>query len=379
MWWVASLGGALVVITGALPLHDATSVTARIAPVLLFLVAVTVVAELADDAGVFDAAAHRAARAAGGSVRRLFLLVVVLATVTTVLLSLDTTAVSLTPVVLATAIQLDLPVLPFAMVTVWLANTASLLLPVSNLTNLLALRRLDLTSLGFAARMWLPAAVAVAVTVVLLGITYRASLRGRFTVGAAVAVADRTLLAVCVAVVAVMAVGFLLVNVTVAACAGAIVLVAVFAVRRRSGLRWSLVPWRLVLLVLGLFLVVGALAAHGLTRALDSVVGSGTALPDLLRLSGVSAVLGNAANNLPTYVALEPTAHGVDPRLLAVLVGVNTGPLVLLWGSLATLLWRERCRARGVEVPARHFAALGIVGVPVLVVACTAALHLTAT
>lgn len=60
----------------------------------------------------------------------------------TVLLGLDTTAVLLTPVVLSMSVQLDLPTMPFALLTVWLANTASLLLPVSNLTNLLALDRL---------------------------------------------------------------------------------------------------------------------------------------------------------------------------------------------------------------------------------------------
>ena len=44
----------------------------------------------------------------------------------------------LTPVMLALADRIDVAPLPVAMTTVWLANTASLLLPVSNLTNLLA-------------------------------------------------------------------------------------------------------------------------------------------------------------------------------------------------------------------------------------------------
>jgi len=44
-----------------------------------------------------------------------------------------------------------------------MANSASLLLPVSNLTNLLAIHHLDLTFAGFAARM---APVLLAVLVV---------------------------------------------------------------------------------------------------------------------------------------------------------------------------------------------------------------------
>jgi arsenical pump membrane protein len=153
MWRVGSVAALACLVTGLLPLDAAGDVTRRMAPILLFLIAITVLAELAEVAKVFDVAAMHSSRLAGGRMLTLFLLVAALATVTTVLLGLDTTAVLLTPVVLSLSIQLDLPPMPFALLTVWLANTASLLLPVSNLTNLLALNRLDLTPHEFAARM----------------------------------------------------------------------------------------------------------------------------------------------------------------------------------------------------------------------------------
>jgi len=62
----------------------------------------------------------------------------------------------LTPVVLATARTLGTPARPHAYASAHLANTASLLLPVSNLTNLLAFAASGLTFLGFAAVMALP-------------------------------------------------------------------------------------------------------------------------------------------------------------------------------------------------------------------------------
>jgi arsenical pump membrane protein len=77
---------------------------------------------------------------------------------------------------------------------------------------------------------------------------------------------------------------------------------------------------------------------------------------------------------LPAYLALERETSRHD--LLALLCGVNIGPLVLLWGSLATLLWRERCKARGVDVSARQFAGLGLVGVPIVLAATLGALSL---
>ncbi|MBX6372582.1 MAG: arsenic transporter, partial [Acidothermus sp.] len=150
VWLLAILAGGLCVATGALPWHDALATTQRVGPILGFLAAITVVAELADAAAVFDVAAVGAARVARRRTPLLFALIVVLGAVTTIVLSLDTTAVLLTPVVLALADRLELPAEPFAMTTVWLANTASLLLPVSNLTNLLAVDQLHLSAVGFA-------------------------------------------------------------------------------------------------------------------------------------------------------------------------------------------------------------------------------------
>jgi len=375
VWIFAAVAGCLAVLSGALPWPDAADVLARVGPVLAFLVGVTVVAELADDSGVFAVTAREAARLARGRTVRLWLLLATLGTFTTIVLSLDTTAVLLTPVVLSVAEQLDVHPLPLAMTTVWLANTASLLLPVSNLTNLLALRPLDLTEAQFAAHMALPAVAAVVVTLVVLGLRYRRDLVGGYVVPAHPGIDDRILFwtsaAVCLAIGPLILVGL---GVAPVAVGGAVVLAVTYLARKRSVLRFSLVPWRLVVLVTGLFLVVAALEQRGLSKQLQHAAGEGTSYPDLLRLSGVAAVASNLVNNLPAYLALEPAADHSTDRVLALLLGTNLGPLVLLWGSLATLLWRERCRSRGVEVRAKEFALVGLAGVPVLLVVCVAAL-----
>src|SRR5690606_41730189 len=99
------------------------------------------VAGLGAGAGLFDAVAERAARLARGRRIALWALVVVLATASTVVLSLDTTAGLVTPVVLALARRTGTRPLPLALTVLALATTASPLLPVSNLTNLLAAHR----------------------------------------------------------------------------------------------------------------------------------------------------------------------------------------------------------------------------------------------
>src|SRR4051812_32265524 len=236
----------------------------------------TVLAELADEAGVFDVAAHRAAGLARGRTLALFGLVVVLASTTTILLSLDTTAVLVTPVVLALADQLGLSPIPFAMATVWLANTASLLLPVSNLTNLLAVGRLDWSATTYAAHTWPSAMAAILVTVVGLWLLHRRELSGRYIAPARPDVVDAPTFWLAVVVCLLLAVLFVAgVPYWAAASAGAVVLGIAFGWRRRSALRWSLIPLPLVVTTLGLFLVVQAAEVHGLSRVLRDAVCSG--------------------------------------------------------------------------------------------------------
>ncbi|RKS73973.1 arsenical pump membrane protein [Motilibacter peucedani] len=369
----AALAGLLAVLTGALSRHGASEVAHRTLPVLGFLVAITVVAELSDEAGLFDVAARRAALLGRGRTRTLFLLVCVLATATTTVLSLDTTAVLLTPVVLALASALELDPLPFAFATVWLANTASLLLPVSNLTNLLAETKTGLGAVEFASHSWPAQLALLVVTLAVLLLRHRRTLRGRYSTPPEVAVEDRVLLRLSAVVT--LAVGPLLVAGLapwVVATAAAVVLVAGFAARRPASVRprrlAGLLPWQLVLMTLGLFLVVQTLLEHGLDGTISDLAGAGgSSTGGLLRLGGVAAVASNLVNNLPAFLAVEPVAHGTT-QVLALLVGVNAGPLVLVWGSLATLLWRERCASRGVRVGAFAFAREGLLVAPLAVV-----------
>jgi arsenical pump membrane protein len=381
VWWLSLVGALAAILSGALGWPAAGDVLTRIAPVLVFLVGVTVIAQLTDAAGVFDVAAREAAHLGRGRTWRLWLMVVALATGCTIVLSLDTTAVLLTPVVLSMARQLGLPPRLFAMTTVWLACTASLLLPVSNLTNLLALHRLDALGIdlhGYIALSWRPAVAALVTTVLVIAVLFRRDLASRYTVSATPAVPDKPLFWVCVAVCASLGPAFLTgVNVAWPASAGAIVLAALFAVRRRAVLRWSLLPWRLVLTVTGLFVVVAALTAHGLDRLLTTVAGAGPdGLLGDLRLTATAAASANLVDNLPAYMAMEPVADNTGHRLMLLLIGVNCGCLLTLWGSMATLLWRDRCHAAGVRIGWPRFLLYGLVLVPVVLAAAVLATRL---
>jgi arsenical pump membrane protein len=88
--------------------------------------------------------------------------------------------------------------------------------------------------------------------------------------------------------------------------------------------------------------------------------------------------LANLVNNLPTVLLLLPAAAAAGPAtVLAVLIGVNTGPNLTYVGSLATLLWRRVLHQRGEDLPTSEFLRLGAVSVPPVLLASTIGLWLS--
>ena len=361
---------------------DAAALFERLLPVVVFLLAITVVAEIAERAGVFDVAGHWVAHAGRHRAWALWLLFALLAVGCTVVLSLDTTAVLLTPVGLAVARQVGLDARVFAVTTLWIANTGSLLLPVSNLTNLLALNTFERQGLGhadFVRLAWAPALACVVVTLTLLALLHRRTLRQAYAVDPPPAPHDVVLLrwaaAVCIALGPLFALGAPPWAVSLVAAAVLLVVGRWRAPRLLAGLP---VPWLMATGFVAVSVVVEVLHQRGLGDLIASVVPGGTGTTALMTLAGTGAVVANVANNLPAYLVLEPVAADAAPRLMALLVGVNAGPLVTPWASLATLLWLQRCRTAGIRVPWRWLVPAGTACAVLAVAAGAGALALTA-
>jgi len=375
---VVAVPAALVLVAAdVVPLHAATKRLREIGPTVGFLAAILVFGHLCAEAGVFDYLGSLAANASRGNAPRLLALVVTIAAAVTAVLTLDATVVLLTPVVLRTATRLGVPARPHAYACTRLANSGSLLLPVSNLTNLLAFTASGLSFGRFAALMVLPWLVACAAE--WLGL--RVFFRGDLVRSVAAPTQDgpappRFALVVLAATVA----GFVITSTlhvapAWAAVAGCVALLVPRALRR------DVHPLRLVgeaspgfcLFVLALAVIVDGVTRHGLAAALRHVVPSGAAWPALLLLAAVAAVLANLVNNLPATLALIPLVAGNPAAVLAVLLGVNIGPNATYAGSLASLLWRRLLPDR--ERPrAREFHVLGALTVPPILLLSTAAL-----
>ena len=387
---VAAVPAAVILIAaGAIPAGAAGSEARQLGPVIGFLAAILVLAHLCDDDGLFRACgawmARSSATPASGS-RGLLAQVFVIASVTTAVLSLDATVVLLTPVVFATAARLEVRARPHVYACTHLANSASLLLPVSNLTNLLAFAASGLAFGHFAALMAVPWLAAIGVEYAVFGRFFGADLivRPRRGHGRAGRDGDEdTGLPVFTVIVVVLTLaGFAGasaagVNPAWAAFAGATILAARALARRRvapaSLVRAADLPFLLFVLSLGI--VVKAVTDNGLGRALAPLLPGGTSLPALLATAALAAALANLCNNLPAVLVLLPLAAPSGAgAVLAVLLGVNIGPNLTYTGSLATLLWRRILRRHGSWPDLGEFTRLGLLTVPAGLVAGVLAL-----
>jgi arsenical pump membrane protein len=259
-----------------------------------------------------------------------------------------------------------------------LANSASLLLPVSNLTNLLAFQISGLSFARFAELMVLPWLAALAIEWVVLSRSFAGDLR-RPARAQRVDQAPQ-LPAFALGVVVLTLAGFALsslVGIAPVWVAAAGALALGLRERPRPKELLSAAEPAFLIFVLGLGVIVRAASNHGLASAIDTFLPHGSGLLALLAVAAVSAVVANLVNNLPaTLIILSAVAASAPGAVLAMLVGVNVGPNLTYVGSLATLLWRRVVHAHDEEVDVGEFVRLGALTVPATLLASTAALWL---
>jgi arsenical pump membrane protein len=305
--------------------------------------------------GLFAAVGLRIERIGGGPVTLLASLLGLEAVVTAVL-NLDTAVVFLTPIILHAARQRGCDERPFLYGALFVANGASLLLPGSNLTNLIVLAHERFSGSDFARAMVLPWLIVVVATIGFVAVVYRPRFENGtlepippFHIGlgfAATIAATGLILALHNAAVPVLVVG--------------IVVVAICHVRPTLDLH----------ILVSLFAL--AVALGTLARRWDgpaSLVG---------QLGGVGAAVVGAlgsvlVNNLPAATLLSAQK---PPHPLPLLIGLNLGPNLAFTGSLSAYLWYRSARAAGVQPSLKQLSLLGLALVPLTITAALLALRI---
>jgi arsenical pump membrane protein len=351
-----ALAGAAAVLASS---ASAARAVGQCWPAFVLVLGLLLLGFAAAEDGTFDVAARLLARLPGGRWPA-YLLAMALVAATSVLLNLDTAVAFLTPVVVLLAREHRTDERPFLYGCVLMSNSASLLLPGSNLTNLIVLGHEHISGLAFAGRIWPAWLVAVAVTAAVPPLVFRDHPRR--------APAERqpdlsrrpgsTLVLVPLAALAMLLLTHPAVPVLLL---GATAVVIVIAQGRASARDLSgTVDVTTLGGLFGLALGAGTLArvwaapSHLLAHAgrwSTALLATGSAL---------------ALNNLPAAMLLSstPPAH---PR--ALLLGLDLGPNIAVTGSLSALLWLQAARSVGSPTSLRLYTLVGTV-TAVLAIPC---------
>jgi arsenical pump membrane protein len=353
--WPTAVVGAVALVAALAASPQATrAATTQVWPPFVLVTGLLLVGLVADGDGLFAWAGRVLAdRAPGG--RSLLVGGCLTVAAVTAVLNLDTAVVFLTPVLVHAARRTGTGDGPLVVACILVANASSLLLPGSNLTNLLVLGHLHLTGGQFLARTALPWALVVTVTVLVIAVADRHP-TGRTEPGTDVGppvVVGAGALAVAATTVAVLVLRTPALPVVVIGVAAAGFRFAGRRVTRGDVNRVLGVP-----VLIALFGVAVALGTLGRTWSGPATLLARLDAPATTVVAALTSVL---VNNLPAASLL---AARTPPHPFALLVGLDVGPNLFVTGSLAWVLWWRTARASGVQPPTRRAVVLGLVSAP---------------
>ncbi|MDM7998705.1 MAG: ArsB/NhaD family transporter [Dehalococcoidia bacterium] len=383
----AALGAIAILIAGVISLDDVYDVFRGTDNILLFFLGLMIISAITDQAGIFRWCAHEAVGLAQGSARRLLLVVFGLGVLITAFFSNDATALILTPIVFVLINKFKLNPLPYVFACAFMANTASMLLPVSNPVNLLAVDRFGITLAEYLKFTLLPSLAAIAINIGLFMYIFRKSIGGSFShddPDPPVRVDGFFLFVSTVLVLT--AIGYVVTLVygqpaSWPAMGGAVTLLAGGFAFRRLRLRGvaSGISWSIFIFIFGLALLVRGLENVEVTKAIGEAVvrlSSAGALWAVLAVSFITALGANLINNwsmmmvsVSSLASVNGAAAAFDRSVIyASVLGADLGPNITILGSLSSMLWLVLLRQRGLDIHQVQYIKLGLTVMPLMLI-----------
>ncbi len=356
-WQVAMAGGLVGWALGPLGLRGGLEVVGDGTNIVAFFLGLMLVAAGAEAAGLYARVAWVLAGRPTGRAR--VALVLWVGAVVTAILSNDATPLVLTPAIFAAGPAGARSTADSAFAATFVADGASLLLPVSNPVGLLFFERFEV-GFGWYLGVVTPAAVA---GVLALGVAtwWRAARGSAGEEAGDVRSVPARAIGPALAVVAGLAAGYAAAGVFglplgVVTLVGGVAMAA--AARATGPIDWARyrrhVAPGVLLFVVGLLLLVESVVAGGTLDWLAAALVWLEARPALVTVAGaavVAAALANVMNNWPAALLLAATigARPGDHEGLVVgsLIGATIGANFTVVGSLSTVFWLSLARQHG--------------------------------
>ncbi|WP_282940897.1 ArsB/NhaD family transporter [Paenibacillus sp. RC67] len=399
----ASIGAALVLLSGSVTLADLGKIFDTISGAAITIIATIVMAIVLESFGFFQWAAEKLVDKARGSGVRLFWYINLLCFLMTLFVNNDGSILITTPILLLLLQHLGLKnhqKIPYLLSGALVATASSAPIGVSNIVNLIALKIVHMDLYMHTAMMFVPATLGLVLLVVMLYLEFHKVLPRTLPGGTrkfalakgshplqgdepSMSVEKRNkfmrniLIFVFCVRVSLFAASYFHVPVSLAAILGSLILL---------GWRWyrlnispadmlKKTPWYIFIFAFGMYVIIYGLNNIGLTQWLIHFLQpfvSGSILQASIMMGVLVSVLSNLFNNHPALMVgtLTLTNMGLDPltlkiSYLASVIGSDIGSLLLPIGTLATLMWMHILKKGKVVITWGQYLKVTSIVIPV--------------
>jgi arsenical pump membrane protein len=394
-----SLGGALLaLITGIVTLQDAATAWGMVWNATLTAIALIMISRILDKAGFFRGLALWLVHAGLGRGRLFFLVSIVLGALLTAGLTNYGTALIWTPTLMEILLLLGLnSKATFALVfaTGFIADAASLPLPVSNMVNLISTDYFNISFFRYLLVMIPVNFVAIATGIGVIWFYFDRYIPFTYNLGSMPppdsVIRDPLVCQWSFAVLGSLLIGYFLaqplgVPVSSIAVSGALVMLAISGrwfhqdntVILSFRKLWREIPWSVLGFSLGMSILAFSWRNTELTTLLSQLLKqlSGWGVTQVAMGTGfLATLLSGVSNNLPAVLinslAIQEVL-GIDPSVQEVMVYANTigcdlGAKITPIGSLSTLLWLNILARQGRPIAWDQYIPMAfILTIPVL-------------
>lgn len=373
------IGALLVLIFGLVSVNEVIAAftdtsSANVLKIIVLFISMTFVAVFIDETGFFEYLACVFVKKAGRSQIRIFIFFYLLVSVLTIFTSNDIVILTFTPFICQFAKRAGFNPIPYVVAEFVGANTWSLLFLIGNPTNIYITQFFEIEFLEYLKVMWLPTLLAGTFSFLTLLLIFRKKLlTPTEKLESKAELKDKTLaivgisfLAVCTVLIAISSyidIEMWLIAATTAVLLLLTVLTIRLARRQKPEIVFATikrVPWQMIPLLIGMFIVVLSLVGQGYPQKIAELLSIGN---DTITYGIVTTLSANLVNNIPMSVLFAEVVGQTSSvqAVYATIIGSNIGAYLTPLGALAGLMFTNILHRHGVKLSFISFVKYGAV------------------
>ncbi|KJS15084.1 MAG: arsenic transporter [Peptococcaceae bacterium BRH_c4b] len=405
----ASVGAALIVLTGAVTLFDLHKILVIVTGASTTIISTIVMSIVLESVGFFRWTALNLVTKAKGSGTLLYWYVILLCFLMTMFFNNDGSILITTPIIIEIVTLLNLkphqkP--PYLFSGAIIATASSAPIGVSNLANLIALKIVNMDLVTYAEIMFVPSMAGLFIISLLLFIYFRKDIpktisqypKAHMPLSMQIEAIklphplsqsqdeqnsiEWTMFRIYMAIIIVVRASFFILSnygipIELIAIIGAVVMIIIRWCRQSIGVSDIVkkTPWHILVFAFSMYTIIYGLHNVGLTSSIIELIRepvSNDHYKAILIMGLLLTVMSNLFNNLPSVMlgTLTITKMGLDQQTLQVaylanIIGSDIGSLILPTGTLATLIWMFILKKYRIPVSWKDYLSVTTATIPI--------------